>query len=100
MLTQVVQMSPPMITDVRVDKGRGKLLDSAAFPEGSIFTITAVTQMFDITPRTLYNELSEKRDLFDPPMYRVRFDKRRRRYLSARDLNVLRDIFRVRVKKK
>ena len=100
MLTRLAQISPPMITEVRVSKGQGKLLDSQSFPEGSIFTITAVTQIFDVTIKTIYNELSEKRDLFDPPMYRLRFDRRRRRYLSAHDVNVLREIFRVRVKKK
>ena len=89
-----------MVTEVRVSKGQGKYLDSRSFPEGAIFTIEAAAQIFDVTCKTIYNELSEKRERFGEPMYRIRFDKRRRRYLSAHDIGVLREIFRVRVKRK
>ena len=68
------------------------------FPAGAMFMLSAVKSLFGVSMRTLYNELSEGRARFDKPMYRRGGDRRLRRILSEHDVDVLRDIFRVRVK--
>lgn len=66
---------------------------------GSHFTIEALCAIFNVTARTIYNELSEKREKLDRPMYRRGQDRRLRRYVTPHDFEVLRTVFRMRVKK-
>lgn len=95
----LIQVGPPIITKIKREWG-AKTMTPIPFPVGTFATIDAVCVAFNIARQTVYNTLSSKRALFDKPMYRPgRLGRTYRRILSPRDLDTLRHIFRLYVKK-
>jgi len=84
-----------------VEMRNGTTYEQIPFPPGMFYTIDAAAVLFGVSRKTLWNELSEKRALFDPPQYRPdRTGPRRCRKLTEHDMQVLRTIFRMTVKRK
>jgi hypothetical protein len=105
----VIAMLPPenghRPVTPRIPK-QGKRLDklsTEAWPEGSIFTIEAVCFLFGKKPRTIYNVLNENAKQLSRPKYaqpyRHRGNLRLYRILTEADIVVIRQIFRVRLKR-
>lgn len=85
---------------------RGKRLDrisTEAWPEGSTYTIHAVCLLFGKKPRTIYNVLNENAKRLSPPKYaqllRHKQNHRLFRILTEADILVIRECFRVRLKR-
>jgi len=78
----------------------GRPSNTVPRPKGGLFTLDAVAVMFGVERKTAYNVLSRHRDLLDPPMYWRRQHPRRLRVLTAREVEVLRSLFRLRVRYK
>ena len=103
-----IRLGPTVVTHVARVRVPGKLppkeyLQQIPFPSGTLFLISAASQMFNITPRRLYNLLSEHRQKFDPPLYKLRgrhAPQRLHRLLSEHDLSVLQEFFPVLVSRK
>ena len=73
-------------------------------PDGNLFTIRAVALLVGRSEGTIYNRLSEYADRFDAPMYDKinlgRGDHRHYRVLSEHDMQVIRQLFPLFVKRK
>ena len=64
-----------------------------------LFTPGAVAHLFGVELKTIYNVLSRHRARLDPPTYWRGRHPRLLRVLSERDIEVLRSIFRLRVRR-
>jgi hypothetical protein len=79
---------------------RRSRLDTMRRPEGDLFTLDVVAQLFGVELKTVYNALSRHRDSLDPPTYWRHRHPRLLRVLSERDMEVLRSVFRLRVRRR
>jgi len=78
----------------------GRPSNTVPRPKGGVFTLDAVAVMFGVERKTIYNVLSRHRDLLDPPLYWHRRHPRRLRVLTAREIEMLRSLFPLRVRHK
>ena len=98
---QIRAVGPTIITAVARVRVPGKLppkeyLTPLPFPCSTLFLVSAAAQMFDVSRRRLYNLLSEHRQKFDPPQYKLRgphAPRRMFRLLSTHDIEVLQEFF-------
>ena len=105
---QIRAVGPTIITAVSRVRVPGKLppkeyLEALPFPCTALFLVSAAAQMFDVSTRRLYNLLSEHRQKFDPPRYKLRgrYQPRRMyRLLSPHDIEVLQEFFPILVSRK
>ena len=103
-----IRLGPPVITSLARVRVPGKLppkefLLPLPFPCSTLFLISAVAQLFAVSPRRIYNLLSEHRQKFDPPLYKLRgryAPQRLHRFLSEHDLSVLQEFFPVLLSRK
>lgn len=90
----VTLIGQPVITSITFFGKYRVPVETMAFPEGSTFTVGALASMFGVARQTIWNQLCVHRARLDPPMYR-----RHRRLLTWHDMEVLRTVFTVRVKR-
>ena len=96
-----IRLGPTVVTTLSRVRVPGKLppkeyLEALPFPCSTFFLVSAVAQLFDVSTRRIYNLLSEHRQKFDPPRYKLRgphAPRRMFRLLSSHDLEVLQEFF-------
>ena len=95
-----IRVGPTVVTALARVRVPGKLppkqyLTPLPFPCQTLFLVSAAAQLFEVSPKRIYNLISEHRQKFDPPLYKLRgprCPRRMFRLLSEHDLTVLQEL--------